>query len=661
MKLRRATTVLVCLLSTTSPAYAGDCKSFAQAASDAWKEYRSRAIIDGCATETSSKLARYHACSIGRFATNMPAHMVGWYNAYVGKNAPLQLGPRSLGADAQTGELLLGASRRLMATLPMLAANAQVDLKRVSGQAHVEVTICAIGEDGTSTKLTEEKIDTSKASWQWNFPKLDNVMLMVRLDSQSPTAKFQYRISASVKPEQVNIGPVHGFADTHVHQTSDLGNGGNWYGGHHTGPIETALTSCTEKDHAWNPFIPPGERIKHGKPLVDWPAWDDMGHHQIYRDWLKSAHSRGLNLMVASPTNNLVLCTALKLKYRATMGCADSEAIERQIIAIHKFAEENHDWYEVALTPWHARQIIASGKLAVVISPESSDEFPKSDGDWQHHVEKWYRMGVRSLQLAHMTDTPFAGVAIQGAPPLEVANVGKNPTHLFARDAKGENKIGLTKNGEGLVDFMVARHMLVDGAHSSLRTWDDLFAYMRDKHAFYPVYDSHSRFEALMKPDDLASVGEMRLTPAKINYIKKLGGLVGLTTRPRPAIEADGSVKDSCGGSTTSFAQHYLRARSLGMKMALGSDFNGFTNQLRPRFGKEGCAPATPTKSTRGHAFSREYLEYLTKGLAHMGYLPELLEDLRELGVDTSALDGSAETYIQMWERVWDEHRTEVR
>ena len=660
MPLTKTVPALLCLMTATSFAHASDCRGFAQAASEAWKEFRTRAIMEGCATETSSKLARYHACGLGRFAVAMPTHMVGWYNAYVGKNGPLQLGPRTLGADAQTGELVLGGSRRYLATVPMFTASAHVALKKVSGQAkNVEVTICTIAEDGTSNKVREEKIDLSKSDWAWDIPKVDNVMLMVRLDSVTPLGKFGYQLSADIRPEQPHVGPVRGFADLHVHQTSDLAHGGNWYGGHHTGPIATALTSCTANDHAWDAFIPKGERIRHGKPLVDWPTWDDMGHHQIYRDWLKSAHARGLNLMVASPSNNQVLCGALKLKYSSTLGCGDTESVDRQIIAIHKFAEENHDWYEVALTPWHARQIIANGKLAVVISPESSDQFPKTGGDWQHQVENWYRMGVRSLQLAHLTDTPFAGVAKQGAAALAIPNIAKNPTHAFSTDAEGRNKIGLTKTGEAFVDFMVAHHMLIDGAHSSLRAWDDLYSLMRAKHAFYPVYDSHSRFESLMKPDDLAGVGEMRTTAAKVSYIKQLGGLIGLTTRPRGAIEvAGGGTKDTCPGSTTSFAQHYLHAQKLGVTIAFGTDVNGFTDQLRPRFGKDGCTTVAPARSAKtGRDLSREYSEYLTKGLAHIGYLPELLEDLRELGVETSALENSAEAYIQMWERTWDTAR----
>jgi microsomal dipeptidase-like Zn-dependent dipeptidase len=659
----KAIAFLLCAVTAASSAEASDCKSFAQAASDAWKEFRNQAFIEGCASATSSKLARYRACGLGRLATSVPARMAGWYNAYVGKNGALQLGPRALGSEAQRGELVLGASRRYLTVVPTQSANAHVALTKVAGTPKgLDVTVCAIAEDGTAVKLIDEKLDAEKAAWAWDFPKIDDVMLMVRLDSGSPLAKFQYQISAHITPEKNQLGPVPGFADLHLHQMAELAHGGNWYGGHHTGPIETALTSCTARDHAWEAFVPKGNQIRHGKPLVDWPKWDDMGHHQVYRDWLKSAHARGLNLIVAAPSNTQLLCQALKLKHRSPLGCSDAEAVERQIRAIHQFAADNRDWYEVALTPWHARQIIATGKLAVVIGPESSDQFPKSGGDWKHQIDHWYRLGVRTLMFAHLTDTPFAGVAKQGAAALHIQNVLKNPTHAFSSDREGHNKVGLTKVGEQFVDFLVEHHMLIDGAHASFRTWDDVYARLSQKHAFYPAYDSHSRFESLLNAASKAAAGEFITSAKKAAYIRKLGGVVGLRTRPDAAAEvAGGGVKDSCPGSTTSFAQHYLQAKALGVKVAFGADFDGFTEQLRPRFGKEGCQKIPPQRSRSGQVFSSEYVEYQTKGIAHIGYLPEVLTDLRELGVDTSALDNSAEAYIQMWERAWDSTRKEVR
>jgi hypothetical protein len=37
--------------------------------------------------------------------------------------------------------------------------------------------------------------------------------------------------------------------------------------------------------------------------------------------------------------------------------------------------------------------------------------------------------------------------------------------------------------------------------------------------------------------------------------------------------------------------------------------------------------------------------------------LPEVSSDLRSLGIDTTVLDSSAEAFLQMWERAWDDSR----
>ena len=38
-------------------------------------------------------------------------------------------------------------------------------------------------------------------------------------------------------------------------------------------------------------------------------------------------------------------------------------------------------------------------------------------------------------------------------------------------------------------------------------------------------------------------------------------------------------------------------------------------------------------------------------GLAHVGLLPDVVRDLKQLGVNTTGLEGSSETFIRMWER----------
>ena len=86
----------------------------------------------------------------------------------------------------------------------------------------------------------------------------------------------------------------------------------------------------------------------------------------------------------------------------------------------------------------------------------------------------------------------------------------------------------------------------------------------------------------------------------------------------------------------------------------MGSDFNGTTPQVGPRYGKEACPAGGTADGNSGTGFA-------IKGLAHIGYLPDLVEDLkttRTPGAET--LNSSAEAFLQVWERAWNEKRQVV-
>ena len=75
--------------------------------------------------------------------------------------------------------------------------------------------------------------------------------------------------------------------------------------------------------------------------------------------------------------------------------------------------------------------------------------------------------------------------------------------------------------------------------------------------------------------------------------------------------------------------------------MAIGTDINGFTNQLGPR-SEDKQKPAGVSE------------EYWNRGLRHIGLLPDLVEDLKALKTPgASTLGDSAELFIQTWERTW--------
>ena len=188
-----------------------------------------------------------------------------------------------------------------------------------------------------------------------------------------------------------------------------------------------------------------------------------------------------------SAVNNELLCRLLRTAlYQGENEhpCDDRTNLHRQIDAFNAL-DAKYDWFEVALTPWHARKIIHEGKLAVVLSAESSHMLPPSEGDFKAQLEKLYQKGLRSLQIVHERDNRFAG----GAPHRENFwwhQRTSNPftwitttqdDSPFELDANGKNVRGLSDVGQELIDAMIQRHMLIDIAHWTERGVEDLTAW----------------------------------------------------------------------------------------------------------------------------------------------------------------------------------------
>jgi hypothetical protein len=97
--------------------------------------------------------------------------------------------------------------------------------------------------------------------------------------------------------------------------------------------------------------------------------------------------------------------------------------------------------------------------------------------------------------------------------------------------------------------------------------------------------------------------------------------------------------------------------------VAFGTDFNGISQHNAPRFGAEGCAGQTngvayPFTLSGLGTFGRQetggrQFDFNTDGLAHIGLLPDMVQDLKNIGLSDQKLEPlfqSAEAYIRMWE-----------
>ena len=187
-----------------------------------------------------------------------------------------------------------------------------------------------------------------------------------------------------------------------------------------------------------------------------------------------------------------------------------------------------------------------------------------------------------------------AFLAIEGAHALDgdPANVDRladagyrmmSPTHFFDNafggSAHGVEKGGLTAAGREMVERMEARSMIVDVAHASPRTIDDVLAI-----ATRPIVASHTGVRA-------GHDSVRNLADDHVRGIAATGGLVGIGFWPT-----------ACGGDDAASIARAIRAavELAGIDhVGLGSDFDGAVPVpvRRERAWSSSRTPSSPTAS----------------------------------------------------------------
>jgi len=134
-----------------------------------------------------------------------------------------------------------------------------------------------------------------------------------------------------------------------------------------------------------------------------------------------------------------------------------------------------------------------------------------------------------------------------------------SPSHFFDTDmggsAHGVEKGGLTDKGKEMVRRMEARHMIVDVAHASAKTIDDVLAIVTR-----PVFVSHSGVKGMCD-------NQRNLSDEQLRGIARTGGVIGIGFW-------DTAV---CGKDATAIAKAIRYSANLvGVDhVGLGSDFDG--------------------------------------------------------------------------------------
>ncbi|MEZ0373377.1 MAG: membrane dipeptidase [Candidatus Sericytochromatia bacterium] len=653
--------------------------------------------------QSESALTGTTAVSAACGDTNIRFDLLGQSSEEIFTNREGSLGPRRLVTE-QTSRIFSVFSRRLIQATASDIDSLELVVEKLSGSAgggETAFAVCKTAADGTVSLLDQFSIPGGKQNQGLRMVKsyqgLKQQRLSIRLHGRSTLGQARFRLDlrrpggegqAWEPVRQAPAGPVTGFADLHNHQAADLAYAGGWvWGSHREGPLAERLPMCTGDNHATLKgldFLPgasliaPHPQAVHGPPdFRDWPAWNDIKHQQVSAQWLQQAHAHGLNLLVASLVNNQWMAGGMILAGTQHPGFspADMEAVKRQLLSLQEMDVQT-PWYTIVRDPWEARRAIARGELAVVLAVEVSDLMPESDGDWVQQLHDLYHMGVRSIQMAHETNSRFTGAAYHRDvfSFLSQLKARFEGNIRFASEGDGlHNAVGLSRSGRQLLDEMVRLNMLVDLAHLPLKTQRQIYRRVEARHAYYPLFNSHTRMEPLLRPAEKQTLKEFVTTPETLDYVRSTGGILGLRTGEDPMLSYDRPqhgkpVANDCDGSVRSWIQFYQYADDLGVNLAFGSDFNGFITQMVPRFGPDACfnAPAANRQAQiqaqiRDSApVSPALKEFDVKGLAHVGLLPAVIEDMQRLGADTRNLENSAESFLKMWERAYDPGRKKV-
>jgi membrane dipeptidase len=243
---------------------------------------------------------------------------------------------------------------------------------------------------------------------------------------------------------------------------------------------------------------------------------------------------KGINIEQNSDkTDQIALLSFVQLRPPNTWFNITKRALN-QCKDLHRFANKSKGTFRVIASQKDLMQFIADraknkNLVAGMLGIEGAHCLNKDISN----LQMFYDAGVRYIGLAHFFDNEWAG------------------------SAHGLKKGGLTDAGKQLIHKMDSLHVIIDLAHSSPQTIDDIF-----KITTGPVLVSHTGVQGTCN-------NRRNLSDTQIVEIGRRNGLIGIGLWETAV----------CGKDATAMAKaiKYVADKIGVNKVALGSDFDGAT------------------------------------------------------------------------------------
>jgi membrane dipeptidase len=273
------------------------------------------------------------------------------------------------------------------------------------------------------------------------------------------------------------------------------------------------------------------ERSSYGH--VDIPRLAD-GNVALQVFSLPTKSPAGLNIESNGDKNDQIFWLAIVDRWPPATWNSLTERALYQARRLHQFARGSHGGFVVIksatdLSSYLERRRLNGKLTAGLLSIEGAHAL---DGKLEN-LDVLYRAGYRMMSPSHFFDNDIGG------------------------SSAGVRKTGLADKGREWVRQMEARHMIVDLAHASAMTIDDVLAI-----ANRPVVVSHTGVKGTCNNNRNLSDDQMRAVAAK-------GGLIGIGYWDTA----------TCGTDARAIvkAMRYVSDRVGVEHVALGSDFDGAT------------------------------------------------------------------------------------
>jgi len=523
----------------------------------------------------------------------------------------------------------------------------------------------------------------------------------------TPAPEIETNVAGNTNALKGNVNdPVRGFIDPHTHITSYEFMGGKFMHGKpfHPYGVESALGDSKYIHGDWGALDIIGNLQAYGDvnyrydtrgypDFPHWPNYKQMSHMGYYYKWMERAYLGGQRMIVTHIVENEVLCSIQSTVNPASWinpnSCNTMDSIRLQIQRLNEMQRYidaqgggiGKGFFRIVTSPEQARQVIADGKLAVLIGVEASETFNCGEkdscdqNDVERQLNELYDLGVRVLYPVHKFDNKLGGSVVEdglmnagewissghffetqecdahthgpamtsgfpliGSVPVigDVINALIPETPTYEQGIEHCNQRGLSDLGTYLVNRMIDKRMLIEMDHMSDKTASTVLDITESRN-YSGVISSHSWMPS-----------------------SKSGALHNNMKR---VIQSGGFVTPYNGDahSISNTISRYLdevETTSYLAGVGFATDMSGLGNQAGPRSDAASNSLDYPFTTEFGLVMNKQQSGNRTydlnnDGMAHYGMVADHLQDIREQAPNRiyDAVMNSAEAYLQMWER----------